>query len=188
MATATNGYSVKGTTLRAYLKHLKEQNKLETIRAHLSPESKEVTVAPPLPGSWVDARVLEEIVEVTFQLGGKAAVINLGRAVMHEMLPSYVGVLQGVLKICGASPAFIFKRLNDLLRPIVHGQDYRYTAKGDRDGVMEVRYDTARAVPRSAFISSTLAAELVFLLCSVDGRVGEPEITGPRSARYSVRW
>jgi hypothetical protein len=182
-------YRVKGTTLRAYLKYLKEQSQLDGIRTRVSPESAKVMADPPLPGSWVDARVLQEMVEAVYQTrGGEEAVLVMGRAVTREMLPGFVGVLQGVLKIFGASPAFIFPRLNDLLRPIVQGQDYRYTAGAERNGTMDVSYATKQPAPYSAFVSSMLAVELVFHLCGVKGRCGRPEVTGPQSARFSVSW
>ena len=58
----------------------------------------------------------------------------------------------------------------------------------ERSGVMEVEYDTPRALPESVYWGLMSVLEKMFQFCGVLGTVDEPEILGPRSAQFRLRW
>jgi hypothetical protein len=183
-----SSYVVKGATLRAYVKFLRDHKKLEAICARVSTEVAAVLNEPPLPGSWLEAKLLEDIVEAYTVQEGKAASLDMARQVIGDMVPKYVGVMQGVLRILGMSPPKLLARMNEMMKPTVMGQDYQVTSTGERSCLVDLRIATTRQVPRSAFIGPVAAFELIFSLCGIKGTISDAQVTGPQSARFTLSW
>jgi hypothetical protein len=182
-------YQVKGVVVRTYVKYLEREGRMAAVLERLSPAEAATLRNPPLPGTWVDAMVLENVSGAIFELDGLAALRRLSRTTINEgMLPTLRPMIQGIMRLIGVSPSSLFSRLNDVVKTSCKGIDYQWTSTGDRSGKMEVRYDTTRAVPAHAFITGAASLEAVLELCSVKGVVSEPELLGPNRGRYTIRW
>jgi hypothetical protein len=181
-------YRIKGTTYRAHAKYLKDHRIVEAVMSRLSPEAAAALADPPLPGSWMDARLLEEIVEAVHAIEGDEGVLRLARQAIKDMLPAMVPIMQGVLRIFGASPSFLLPRMNDLIRPTVQGLEFKYTPVGERACTMDIHYATTRVLPRCSFVTTRAAFEQILSLCSTKGTITGPEVRGPQTARYQISW
>jgi uncharacterized protein (TIGR02265 family) len=182
-------YLIKGSSFRAYVKQLEECKKLEAVLAKASPAAIQLARNLPMPSSWVDAHLLAEIIELVNGIGGREAVLRLGRdAVQKQMLPFFTPMLRGIMRVVGVTPQSLFSRYQSILKPIVQGTEYRYTVLGPRSGSMDVAYDTDKVMPWSAFAQNFAGFEAIFDVCGVEGRVGEPEIRSGQTARFALSW
>ncbi len=183
------GYQVKGATLRAYLRVLERDRSFAAVRAKVSPESRALFDAPPPASSWMDASTLEEIMDAVYATGGDAAVRQLSHAAQETLIPLLSPLIEGALRLFGASPATLFARLGLLTRTSLRGVDFKWTPKGPHHGDVEVHFVERQAVPRRAFVSFAASFELVLKLCSKTGTVSGPEAIGKGSgARFAVSW
>src|SRR5439155_8313761 len=73
-ASVMSAYRIKGVTLRAELKWLTENGKLERIRPRLSPPATALVENPPLPGSWIEGELFDEFVDALGELEGAIGV------------------------------------------------------------------------------------------------------------------
>src|SRR5262245_53407468 len=130
-----SAFRVKGTVFRGHLRHLKDVGRLEPVLTLLSPEAAALVRDQPLPGSWVDAHPLEEVLRVVDQLYGIPAVWEMQRDVLeHDMLPFYFPMVQGIIRVLGTSPEVLFKNYQNLIRMNVRGMDFRYERFSDNEG------------------------------------------------------
>jgi len=181
-------YRIKGTAFRGHLKYLKDNGKLDAILARVSPECATAIRNPPLSGSWIDARFMDEIVQVLDQMEGTAALWAMERKVIEDQMTVFFPVMQGILRVLGTSPTKVFSRLGDLYRRHIEGVEFCYTPTSDRSGTMEVRFATTRPLRLCNFVTTIPGLELVFQVCGVSGTVSFPEMLGPQSARYQLSW
>jgi hypothetical protein len=182
-------YLIKGGSFRAYVKRLTEDNKLEEVLQRVSPEAQALARTPPMPSSWVDAHRLAEMVEVVYALQGREGVLRLGRdVVQRELEPFFLPMLRGIMRVVGISPASLFSRYQNILRPIVQGQDFRYEVTSPRSGTMDIRYDTTATLHWPVFAQNIAGFESIFRVCGIRGTIGELEILGPQHVRFPLSW
>jgi hypothetical protein len=182
-------YLIKGGTFRAYVKQLEEGKTLEVVLRRVSPEAATLARNPPLKSSWVDAHKLTELVEAVYALQGREGVLQLGRDVVQkQMLPFFLPMLRGIMRVVGVSPAALLSRYQSILKPIVQGQEFRYEPTSPRSGIMEIRYDTDVTLHWGVFAQNIAGFECIFRVCGVEGTVDEFEILGPQQARFPLSW
>jgi hypothetical protein len=180
---------VKGATVRAHLKWLAKDGKLEAVLQRVPPETAALIRNPPLASTWIDSQVMEPMMCALEELGGKAAILRMSRDELREDLMTPLRpMIAGVLRLFGTSPATIYGRLNDMVKTTVRGMEFKFQSLSERSGSMEVRYDVEREIPTCMFVSCMAALEMVPELCGHRGRVGEPERLGPAVARFDVSW
>jgi hypothetical protein len=182
-------FLIKGSTLRAQVKWLTRERKLDAVLQRVPPTTAELIHNPPLASTWIDARYVEPILSSLEAAEGTAAVLRMAREKMRdELLPPLRSMLTGVLRLFGATPATLYRRMNDLVKTSAQGMEFSYTASSEQSGVMEVRYLVEREVPSCTFVACMAALEAPFELCGVEGTVSDPERTGPTSARFRITW
>jgi Protein of unknown function (DUF2378) len=179
---------LKAATFRTYIRILTEDGRREAVRALVPPETAALMLEPPLSGSWMDLAHMHHIDHAVETLGGMAAVRDLARKGTDQARKPYMGVVEGVLKLFGTSPATLFKRMNTLVSSFVSGIDYRYTATGERSGTMVVAFDADHELPTSAFVGQIPTLQTLLDTCGVKGVVGAPERLGPQTARFHIQW
>jgi hypothetical protein len=180
---------MKGRLLRAYVKWLVRDKKLDAVLQRVPPETAELIRDPPLPGTWIDRELVAPIVAAVDEIGGKAAVRRMFKTVMtEEHLPLARPGLTGLLRIFGASPATLYKRFHQLMRTSMEGMECEYTPTSERSGLFELRYAVDDEVPMSSFIAFMPTLEAALDLCAVRGTVSEPERKGPARVVYRIIW
>ena|SRR5438105_254370 len=182
-------YRIKGKAFRAHLNYLRDGGRFHQVRALVSPEIAAIMDHPPLPSAWVEGKIQEAIRDGVYELEGAVGVLRMARAAIdREMLPFFFPVLRGIMRMVGTSPATLFARLEDIIRSSCQGIDFRYTALSERSGVMNVAYHHDRHINEIGLLTVVPSLETVFRVCAVAGTVGEPEILGPREARFQLHW
>ncbi len=179
---------VKGLPFRMYVGWLERQKLTEPVIARLPPTTAALLRHPPLPGAWIDGMEMVRIVSAIEMIGGLDAVRRCGRETIEDLLPKHHTLVTGLLRLFGATPATLFRRVNDLVRTSVEGISYTYTPKGDRSGLMEVRYNVPGELPMCAFINGMTLFMVLFALAGIEGRIGNPERRGPATVAYQLDW
>jgi hypothetical protein len=180
---------VKAATLRAHLKWLEKENRLEAVLARVPPAVATLARNPPLNSTWIDSLKIEPLMIALQELDGTQAVLRMSRDELHaELIAPLRGMISGVLRLFGTSPATVYARLNDMVKTSVRGMDFKFEHTFDRAGIMIVRYDVDREIPHCMFVSCTASLEKVLDLCSVRGRVSDPERVDHATARFRISW
>jgi hypothetical protein len=183
------GFEVKAASLRAHIKWLVRENKLEAVLARVPPSIAALARDPPLASTWMDAQLIEPLMVALAELEGTQAVLRMSREELRAdlMLPLR-GMIAGVLRLFGTSPASVYAHMNDMVKTSVRGMDFRFERQFDRAGLMVVHYDVDREIPFCMFVSCTASLEMVLELCAEHGRVGYPERVSGTAARYRISW
>jgi hypothetical protein len=182
-------YRVKGWIFRAHIAYLKRHGKLDAVVARLSQAAAGAVVSLPLAGSWIEGPLLDEIVEGVDALEGSPGVLAMEEAMLRiEMVQVLLPMVQGVMRIFGASPASLFKRFGDLVRTSSHGIEFQYVETSERSGTMEVRYHTDKTMTRPSFMTTVPALHAILRFCGTSGTVSDPEIRAPQFAQYHISW
>src|SRR5262249_24894044 len=143
---------------------------------------------PPLASSWIDATHIYRIIQAVETVGGLPAVREGARLVTDDARQGYMFVVEGVLKLFGTSPATPFKRMTTLLGSFREGQDFRYSATGERSGDMVVTYASDVEIASCVFVALVPAFETLMQSCGVKGVVGTPQRLGPAQVRFQIQW
>jgi hypothetical protein len=182
------GLEVKAASLRAHLKWLARENRLEAVLAKVPPAVAKLARDPPLPSTWLDVQLVEPILCALQELDGTQAVLRMARDELRaDIIAPLRGLIGGVLRLFGTSPATVYARMNDMVKTQVRGMDFRFEPR-ERSGVMEVGYDVQREIPSCLFVACTAALEMVLELCGVQGRVGDPERLDRATVRFRISW
>jgi hypothetical protein len=179
---------LKALTFRSYVVVLNRDGRRGAIMALVPPDTAALIADPPLAGSWMDLKPMMHLTQAVEKLGGMTAVRELARKGTDEARKPYMGVVEGVLKLFGVSPATLFKRMNALVSSFIEGIDYRYTPISDRSGAMEMEWDADFEIPMCVMIGQTPTFQVLLDACGVKGVVGQPERLGPKKARFLLHW
>jgi hypothetical protein len=180
---------IKGLALRMYVAWLEREKKTEAVIARLPPATAALLRDPPLAGSWIDGMDMVRIVAAIEMVGGLDAVRRCGKETIEHILPKHHTLVTGLLRLFGATPATLFRRVNDLVRTTVEGINYTYTPQSERSGVMEVRYNVPGELPMCAFINGMTLFMVLFALAGIpNGYIGDPQRRGPATVAYELRW
>jgi hypothetical protein len=183
------GYEVKGAALRAYLKQLERKGWLSAVSAQVSPEMRAQFVDPPPSSSWMDAAPIEALMAAVEEQHGEDAVRALSYDTQTDMVPILRPVLEGVLRIFGASPATMYARMELLTRTSLRGVEFAWHVESAQAGDLEVRFIARRELPRRAFVSFIASFQLILEFCGKKGMVSLPELNRDGTgARYHIEW
>ncbi len=183
------GYEVKGAALRAYIKQLERKEWMAAVSAQVSDETRALFAAPPPSSSWMDAAPIEDLMAAVEKLHGEDAVRALSHDAQNDLIPIYRPILEGVLRIFGASPATMYARMELLTRTALRGVEYAWHEASPRSGDLEVRFVARRELPRRAFVSFIASFQVILELCGKKGTVSLPEVNRDGTgARYHIEW
>jgi hypothetical protein len=179
---------VKGNIVRGWSRVLERQALLEKLRSRLKPSTVTFFADPPLAASWVDSSPLTELFLALYETSGRAAALKFARDTTDEVSPFYIGVLSGVLRLFGTSPASLFARLNDFSKLTMEGVAYRWKSTSERSGFIEVVYPADYKMTAPQYLSVVPSFEIMFTICKIKGTIGDPELLNDHSARFEARW
>jgi hypothetical protein len=182
-------YRVKASILRAHIKWLQSEGRLEAVRAKVSEPTAKVMDDPPLASSWMESAPLDEIVEQIEVLDGLAGVRRVTAMTLHEQVHRVVEpMIRGIMRIIGTSPHTLYKRLNELLKTVILDVEYQWTPTGDNAGTLSVRYLRGQNVPMRTFICGIAGFEKVLNMCGAAGTVSDPVRRGHNLADFHIEW
>jgi hypothetical protein len=184
----TRGMRLKASILRSYSQVLANDGKLAAVLAIVPPGTAAVIQSPPLASSWIDFDHIIQLTVAIETLGGMMAVRDFTKKATAAARKPYMGMVEGVLKLFGTSPATLLKRMNDMVKSNIENIDYSYTATGERSGLMEITWGLDCEVPTCVLVGAGPVLNVVIEACGVEGIVGQPTRLAPNKARFAVQW
>ncbi|HYV49516.1 MAG TPA: hypothetical protein VFA20_31875 [Myxococcaceae bacterium] len=180
--------TVAAGMLRGYLAVLESRGLLPPVRDAVSERARKVIDDPPLPISWIDTALVEEIMDAVGRVHGRETVREVGRETARTKLGSIlVPFMRTLLALWGATPHSIFKQVQRLAGVISKGLQLSYVPETPTSGTVELFYPAG--TNDSVFASWEGSFHLAFDVCNVEGTIGRAEVSDDgRRARIAVRW
>jgi hypothetical protein len=176
MALPTAVYEVKGAAFRAYIAQVVKMELLDAVKERVAPETRAAIDSPPLPGVWMDANVVEDLVGAIEALRGMEAVRVITRAGQKDgVLRFLMPVVTGVLRLFGAKPDTLLSRFADLTKSFIRGTTFEWKMVSPRAGTLTVVFPR-KHVPRHVFVGMESGCWLTLELCGVKGTVADVDI------------
>lgn len=183
---------VKAYNLRATLDALEERGWLATVRAAVSADARRLLDDPPPSSAWIDGMLSSEPIAAVHATYGPAATrefiaATIKRGALRFLRP----VLEGALRLFGATPGTLFSRLGTITPMTARGLNMQFEATGPRGGRITVVVDAPRPIPPSFWLTIVAGFEDIFALTSTPGVVEGPVVAAPQDgthATFVVRW
>lgn len=177
-----------GTLLRGYVSVLDRRGLLPSVREAVSESTRALIDDPPLPISWVETAVMEEMMDVLARLHGRDTVRDVALETSRTKTgPLVIPFMRTLLALWGATPHSIFKHVHRLAGVVSRGLNLSYVVETPTSGVIEIVYPDG--TNDAVYASWEGAFHLAFEVCNVQGTIGRAEVSdGGRKGRIAVRW
>ena len=177
-----------GIVVRSYLNALQQKGQLAEVRARVPPGTAAQIDKPPFPVSWVPAAVIEDIARAVVDLHGHDAMRSVAHAAMHQSMGSLLRpLLSTTLSLFGNGPATLFSRLDAITSTVVKGASFSWTAKDEKSGTIEIRYDEPASDALYCAWEGVLS--FAFDVTNVKGEMSVARLAEDgRSARIDASW
>jgi hypothetical protein len=186
-------FALKGSAYRGYALVLRRDQRMEAVCARLPPATAALLRDPPPSTAWIDYVHLRDLSQLVAEMYG----IEYWAQVAYEstrdsMMPLLRTVVEGVLRLFGATPHTLFSRMHDSSSLTTRGFRATYTRLGDNSGEVTIAYPGHDDVPHAMSFAS--GRSMLQITCELCGRTGswDPPEKLPVSAgcayRFRVRW
>ena len=184
--------AAKAGMLRGFAAALKREGLYDKVRAKLTPSVAALLDNPPPASVWVESKDIEPLHIAIQEVAGLAGVRKISRAaVTLGLLPFAKIVIDGFLRLFGATPHTLLSRISDMSRTSTRGIEYEYVQTSERTARMLVRYPAQTNVPISVFSVAAGGFEAMIDATGATGTVSEPEVINDgrgNSARFVIEW
>lgn len=180
---------VNGSVLRAYLEHVRALGLEAQVRERLSPQALEKIDHPPLPLSWFDSRLTDEISKAVYELKGRDAVREMGKVITSKSIARLLRPLIATsMSLFGSTPASLFSRLETYASLMVRNAEFSWKQRDDHSGTLTLRHGVSLHDAAYALWEGVLL--YVFELTGVTtGTVGASTLgDGGRQALMNISW
>jgi hypothetical protein len=180
---------ISGAVLRSYLEEMRKTGALDDVLARVPAEVRALAQKPPLPISWVDARLTNQLLVALHEARGREAVVELGVNITTKRLSGMLRpLLRTSLKLFGATPASFFSRFEQFTSLLIRGVKFEYLPAGDTAGKLVLRHSIP--VPEAVYATweGTFRASFALL------NVGSPRVQptrlseGGRRGEVDLSW
>lgn len=182
---------VKASVLRGYAIALTEMGAMAEVRTRLPAATLRLLMDPPPVTAWIPGMIVEHITGALADVRDLAAVRQCGRRSTEAGVGGIArGVIEGVLRLFGASPAALFSRYKTLSSNFVRNIDFAWEPEGETAGSMIMRI-RSRPMSLAGYAATAGSFEFILALCKKDGTVSDPEllpVSAGSAARYRIRW
>jgi hypothetical protein len=181
----------KGTVPRSYLAVLAEDGLLETVRARMPAADRAAITPTPLASAWIDATHMDALLAATLEHVGEPRFrVIAGRAARYSAGFARP-VIEGLLRVFGASPLVLLRRIAMLGETTARGVGFEFTASGERSGVVELRLPNGHHVGRANALSLAVGVESIVALCGVSAcetEIQPSDPARPNAVSVAIRW
>jgi hypothetical protein len=180
---------ISGAVLRSYVEEMRKSGALEDVLARVSSEVRTVAEKPPLPISWVDARLTNQLLVALLETRGRDAVVELGVNITTRRLSGVLRpLLRTSLKLFGATPASFFSRFDQFTSLMIRGVHFEYLADGDNAGRVVLRHSIP--APEAVYAAWEGTFRAAFALLNVASpRVAPARVSeGGRRGEVDLSW
>jgi serine/threonine protein kinase len=189
-STPSNGsYEIKGSLVRAYTQQIADLGILSPVLNLVRPETRKLMTDLPISNTWIDAMVIEDMINQVESLRGIEAVRVVTRSGINGgVLPILKPAVMPLLRLFGTSPHTLLSRFGKFTKNNVRGLEFEWMHDGERAGTLRVQFPR-KNIPRTAFIGFESAMVIICDLCAVNGTISEVEMSRDGSSGLvHVHW
>ncbi|MCU0697438.1 MAG: hypothetical protein MUC96_13005 [Myxococcaceae bacterium] len=173
--------------LAGLVKSIRAAGLLEAVLERVPPETRAV-VDNPYGQRWHPWTHGAALATAVLELAGPRALEDITFVMARDSFgPILTPMLQVALTLMGMSPASVFSRVDQSIKPAIQGVTARFDATGPTSGAVSFEYPTVPA----PFADTSWRGGLRFMfhLVGLEGRIGPCErLEGGRVLRYAVSW
>jgi hypothetical protein len=175
--------------LRSYVEEMRKTGALEDVLARVPAEVRSLAQKPPLPISWVDARLTNQLLVALHEARGRDAVVELGVNITTRRLSGMLRpLLRTSLKLFGATPASFFSRFEQFTSLLIRGVQFEYVPLRENAGKLVLRH--AVPVPEAVYATWEGTLRSSFALLNVKSPSVAPArlSEGGRRGEVDLSW
>jgi hypothetical protein len=184
--------AAKAGMLRGFAEAMRREGIYERVRAKVPPSVAALLDDPPPPSVWIENTQVEPIHIAIAEIVGLEGVRRISRAaVTLGLFPFAKIVIDGFLRLFGATPHTLLSRIGDLSKTSTRGIAYEYVRTSERTARLLVRYPAQTNVPISVFSVAAGGFESMIEATGAKGTVSEPAIVRDgrdNSAWFEIEW
>ena len=130
------------TSLRSFIPWLRRERLFDKVHAAISPAAAAVLAHPPLPTSWIDSTLTDEIFDAVAALRGNDAVTAMSLTGLRESLGFVVRpIVSMLMKISGATPSSVLAHLPTITTLFIKGVAFCWTSLSPDSGELVIAYE-----------------------------------------------
>jgi hypothetical protein len=184
--------AAKAGMIRGIVEALRREGLYEQVRAKVPPSVAALLDNPPPASVWIENSQVEPLHVAMYEVAGAAGVRRIGRAaVTLGLFPFVKVVIDGFLRLFGATPHTLLSRMGDLSKTSTRGIEYEYVRTSDRSARLLIRYVAQKNVPISVFSIAAGGFESMLDATGVKGTVSDPVVVDDgraNSATFTIEW
>lgn len=172
---------------RGFIELLHERELFEPVRARVPPPVQRLMDTPPLAVSWMPAMGFQFVFRALDELVSPEAFVQLAHdSVVKGPLRRMKPVIEGIIRIFGASPAAFLQKTPQLMASQVEGITFSIDELGEGYAIVGVCYDYLHDVPRVGFEYWRGAMQITFELCRREVRTHTEVLDEPPHNRALI--
>lgn len=189
-ATESNHFASKTAGLLGIVRVLsRDADALSKVRAAVSAETRDFIDRPPPVSVWVPGPLMVELQENILAVLGAEGLRKVVRdSVRETSAPLMRSMIEGALRLFGASPASLFSLIGAVSEKNSRGVTLQYVALSPRSGRIEYRITALPRMPEALALGLLGVLDAIYDLCSTTGTVQGPSYPAPNHARFEVQW
>lgn len=184
-------FVTKAGAFRALLEVLRSEGHLDRVVERASPVAQPIMREPPLQITWMPAVAFQYLFRAMWAELGPAEFRRVSQmSVMTGPMKVMRPIIEGTLRLFGASPAAFFRRMPKIMAAQLKGIEFEFIELEDRHAVLEVRYPYLHDVPIPAFVYWEAIVANTFEICGCKGSASTGAVSGPNRncARIVLDW
>lgn len=185
-------FLTKASAFRAFTNAIKDAGLLPRVMEHCPQAARELIDDPPLPISWMPAVIFQYLFRALERETDGAQLRALAKqSVMTGPMKMMRPIIEGTLRLFGASPVAFFRRMPGLMENQVKGIEFEFEEIDDTSATLLVSYPYLRDVPEAAFVYWEAVVANTFDICGRKGTAktiplpGDPDLA---SANIVLEW
>lgn len=156
---------IKGSVFRGCLQGLRNLRLHDDVRSRVSSSTRTLMDDPPLPSAWMASEPIMEIHEVVSQVAGLDMVRKLIRESSDATTRVVQPMIQGLMRLFGASPSTLLSRMTTLSSSMSRGTTFAYSETGPRTGRVLITFHAYREPKRSVLAAMEASLEILAEMC-----------------------
>jgi hypothetical protein len=174
-------------SLRSFIPWLRRELLFDQVHDSISPAAAALLKRPPLPTSWIDSTLTDEIFQAVLALRGDEAVSQMSLTAMRESLGFLVQPLLAMfIKLFGATPASVLAQMPTMTALFIKGVAYDWSPTSAESGELIIAYE--KPIPSGVFHGWRGITLFAFDLCKTTGTNRIEVSPDSSAARYTIAW
>lgn len=163
-------FVTKASAFRSLLGVLREDQLFDVVLAHCPAEAQAIMKDPPLPIAFMPAVVFQYVFRALDAEVGLERLRDIARrSVLTGPMKVMRPIIEGTLRMFGASPTAFFRRMSQIMKPQIKGVDFDFILLEEGRATLELTYPYLHDVPDAAFVYWEAVLANTFEICGRHG-------------------